>query len=117
MVKETTVFAVSCSNTVLLELDVEMARACIPVTPDGATFGDLETIFRERFPGIRDDKLAAIIAQFLEEIPFAAAMTDDGILAPLHDSSAMPSNIAAVLNDLKETAGDAYPYFQKQMAS
>lgn len=98
-------------------LGIGMVRACISVTPDGATFGDLETIFKERFPEMPDDKLAAILAQFIEEIPFAVSMTHDGVLTPLHEATEMPGHIAAILNDLKDAAGAAYPYFKKQLAS
>lgn len=87
-----------------------------PVTPDGVTCDDLEKLFKERFPSITDTDLAALIAQFIEEIPFTAAMTSDGVLVSLHEHR-MPNPVARIVEDLKSIAGDAYPFYKRRLAS
>lgn len=95
-----------------------MVNSGHPVTPDGVTCGDLEALFEERFPGIQDENLAALIAQFIEEIPFAATMTSDGVLVPIPSQPLkIPAAVSTILEDLKTIAGDAYPYFRRQAAS
>lgn len=82
------------------------------VTPDGVTCNDLAQLFAERFPGISDEKLAALVAQFIEEIPFAAALTSDGVLVPMHEESPkMPATVMQIVEDLKAFAGESYPAF------
>lgn len=89
-----------------------------PVTPEGLTFGDLKNLFMERYPDISEEKLAAVIAQFIEEIPFAATITDDGLLVAMPDGRLkMPVAVARVIDELKAFAGDAYPFFDRRLSS
>lgn len=88
------------------------------VTPDGVTCNDLALLFAERFPGISDERLAALVAQFIEEIPFAAALTCDGVLVPMHDKSPrIPDKVLRIVEDLKAFAGESYPAFDTKPAS
>lgn len=95
-----------------------MIRSLHPVTPDGATCGDLESLFRERFPDAPDTHIAALIAQFIEDVPFSAIMTSDGMLianpSPKHG---IPKTVVRIIEDLKTIAGDSYPYFRRSVSS
>ncbi len=79
---------------------------------DGEPGFDLEGlwgIFRERFPRLNSQQLAAVVADFLEREPHSATICDDGAVVRNEEKS-FSEDVLVLIRQLKAFAGSAYPY-------
>jgi len=77
--------------------------------PDLVTTEDLEQYFREKYPRATDQQIAALMAEFLEEVAAQALLDDGGLTRADAIEDGWREAVAAWIGELKEFAGNAYP--------
>ena len=77
--------------------------------PDLVTTEDLEQYFREKYPRATDQQIAALMAEFLEEVAAQALLDDGGLTRADAIKDGWREAVAAWIGELKEFAGNAYP--------
>ena len=79
---------------------------------DRETGFDLEGlwgVFRERYPRLNSQQLAAVVVEFLERTPHSATVCDDGAVVR-NEAEVILEEVQALIRQLKAFAGPAYPY-------
>jgi hypothetical protein len=77
--------------------------------PDLVTTEDLEQYFRETYPRATDQEIAALMAEFLEEVAAQALLDDGGLTRADAIEDGWREAVAGWIGELKEFAGNAYP--------
>ena len=77
--------------------------------PRLVTTEDLEQMFRRIFLRATDQRIAALMAAFLEEVPAETVLDDGGLARADAIDEGWRERVAAWIGELKKFAGDAYP--------